>query len=138
MEQFLMGSLLGINTILDIRKREISLVSIIIYGIVGIVMLFIEKSTSLSSTVGGLLIGIGIMILNKLTKDGIGIGDGYIVMITGIYLGFQRNAALILYAMLLAAGYSVFLLTIKKVDKKEKIPFVPFLFLSYLIGNCIL
>lgn len=138
MEQFLMGSLLGINTILDIKKREISLVSIIIYGIIGIVMLFIEKSTSLSSTVGGFLIGIGIMILNKLTKDGIGIGDGYIVMVTGIYLGFQRNAGLILYAMLLAAGYSVFLLIIKKVDKKEKIPFVPFLFLSYLIGNCIL
>ena len=132
MEQAILGSFLGLNTIIDIKKQEVSMPLIILYGITGVVLTVLGKTTVLSDFMGGMVIGGLILILHKLTRGGIGMGDGYLLMVTGMYLGFLKNLILIFYAMLLTAAVSVFLLICKRADRKKKMPFVPFLFIAYM------
>ena len=71
--------------------------------------------------------------MSLLSKGGIGVGDGIVVLISGIYLGVQENCFLLLLALLVSSLYSGILWIVKKVDRKQKIPFIPFLLVGYIM-----
>ena len=95
-------------------------------------LLFVEHP-SIAGRIGGLSIGLAIVLLSKLTAGKIGMGDGILLCITGIGLGFWSNLELFGIALFLAAILSIVLLMLKMVDRKKSIPFVPFLFAGYII-----
>jgi leader peptidase (prepilin peptidase)/N-methyltransferase len=82
--------------------------------------------------IGGVLIGALILLIYHVTKGEIGEGDGWLLIVTGIFLGIGRNFELLMSGLLLAAICSLFLILFKKAGKKREIPFVPFLFLGYM------
>lgn len=126
------GSLLGISSCIDLKWKKVSLKLMLLYGILGIVRaVFYPSQTILSVTLGALL-GVFIMGVSKITRGGIGMGDGFILMVTGVYLGLWENLELLSGGFFLTFFYSVFLLAIKKENRKKEIPFVPFLFTYYL------
>lgn len=116
----------------DIRKKQISV--LLIAG--GFAVLFLVASLygdqSTGSRIGGMLLGILLLGMNPLTGGQVGIGDGLVVCVTGICLGFRSNAVLLVYALLGAAIISGVLLVLFHTDRKKTIPFVPFLLLGYL------
>lgn len=116
----------------DLKKKSIS-----VYFIIGgFVLLFMGSlylsQVSLISRIAGGGIGIVLLLLNPLTKGQIGLGDGYIIGVIGICLGFTSNVSILLVALFLSAVISIILLIFKKVDRKQTIPFVPFILLGYL------
>lgn len=80
----------------------------------------------------GLSLGIILLSLNPITKGQIGIGDGIIVCITGLCLGFAQNAVALAYGLFGSAMFSIVLIAISRVNRKKTIPFVPFLLIGYL------
>ena len=83
--------------------------------------------------IGGSLIGFIIMGISILTKGGIGLGDGGLLCVMGLYVGFYKNLEIFLLALLMASICGIVLLLIKKADRKTELPFVPFLTIAYII-----
>lgn len=126
------GSLLGISAFIDFKWKKVSLKIMLLYGILGILNTVFFPSQTIISIIGGVFLGVCIMGVSKITRGGIGLGDGLIVVVTGIYLGLWKNLELISGGFFLAFICSMFLLIVKKENRKKEIPFVPFLFTYFL------
>ena len=63
---------------------------------------------------------------------GAGIGDGAMLMASGIFLGFWRNVELFLTALMLIVPAALFGLIVKHRRKDYRMPFLPFLFAAYV------
>ena len=69
-----------------------------------------------------------------LSGEALGVGDGLVLFALG--MGYQADKILVMLfvALVLAAVVSVVLLLLKKAGRKSEIPFLPFLFLGWLVG----
>ncbi len=123
--------LLFINSISDWRRREVSLISLGVFGAVGIGLNAWLGSRSTFQIAGGAALGVLLLLAAFFTKEAIGFGDGFLICTTGIYLGFWENLNLLFWgavcsAVILGAGFMT-----GRVKLKERVPFVPFLLLAY-------
>lgn len=121
-----------ISSIQDFKYKKISL-WIISFSALLLLVLSIFKKSGLITIIGGVIVGIIVISISIITRSKIGIGDGIVLIMTGIVLGFWRNLELFMYALSIAALISILLLILKKVKKKDSLPFVPFILISYLI-----
>lgn len=129
--KLLLGTLLLFCSVQDILKKKIYLWVVAIGGVVTISCLPFCEQLSLFSRLGGCMIGIGVIIISIITHGKIGMGDGILLCITGIGLGFWGNLELFGIALFFAAMVSIFLLVCRLADRKKSIPFVPFLFVGF-------
>ena len=81
---------------------------------------------------GGLAVGALLLIFGYFSKETIGIADGVIISVCGAAFGIYETVALCFFAALYAATFSFVLLLLKKVGRKSRIPFLPFLLLGYV------
>lgn len=65
-----------------------------------------------------------------------GPADGIILMLLGVLMGYEDCVAVSLGGLFLIALFSAVLLTLRRVKKDTRIPFVPFLAVSWLIVVC--
>lgn len=117
----------------DIKNKKIS-VSFIVAGFVVLVFcsLFYTQNLTIGSRFGGLMLGLCMLLLNRVTRNQIGVGDGLIISIIGIEMGFLVTAAILVYSLLITALYAIFLLVFRRVSNKATISYIPFVFISYL------
>jgi len=121
-----------INACLDWEKQEVSLGSIGIFGLIGMGITIGLKPLAWGSVLGGGLLGVAVCLLAFLTKEAIGIGDGLIVTVLGIFLGFWETFLLLLVSSVCCAGVMSICFLLKKIQKDSRFPFVPFLLVAYL------
>ncbi len=81
---------------------------------------------------GGLAIGLLLLLFGYFSKEAIGVADGVIISVCGVALGIYETVALCFFAALYVAVFSFVLLLLKKVGRKSRIPFLPFLLLGYV------
>lgn len=79
----------------------------------------------------GAVPGMFILALGYVTEGKIGMGDGAVFMLTGLYLGIWENLILMLLTFFLAGIWGLFLFTAGRKKKTECMPLIPFLFLGY-------
>lgn len=128
-----LGVFLLIEGIRDLQKHKVSMITVMIAGILGVIFQFGIIQENGLKIIGGILIGIVLLSLAKITREKIGYGDGWIFVVTGIYLGFHSNMYLLLLSLFLASLVSICLLVFKKVNKKTELPFVSFVLPGYLL-----
>ena len=73
------------------------------------------------------------MVLSWISHGSIGAGDGAVLVATGVFLGFWGNLRLLFLALILSALVAGYLLVIKRKGRKDRMPFIPFLFLADLL-----
>ncbi len=132
MEQYLTAMILLICAVTDIRKQKIYIGIVMFGAIVGLILLIWQQDRGWQEPLSGVLVGLLLLLTGRCTRQSIGYGDGWLMVMTGIYLGGWQNLELLFWALLLAAVWSVILLVCRKATRKTRLPFVPFLFLSYL------
>lgn len=132
MERCIVGIYLGICSITDIRRREIPLLVTGGTIILGLIMQSISGKMSWLMWVGGILIGVFLMGVSKITNEALGYGDCLSVMAAGACLGGVQNLELLLAGLTLAAVFSAILLGTGKADGKYKLPFLPFLLAAHM------
>lgn len=130
--EIIIGTLLLLCGIQDLRSKRLSLWFILIGAIMVGICAVNSASLSIWDCCGGVAVGALIIGISLLTEGKIGMGDGFLLCVTGIGLGFWTNLELLAFALFAAAIVSIFLLTFRLADRKKSIPFVPFLFLSFL------
>ena len=132
-QSYVLLGALGVHSIEDIRQRKITITISLFFAMVGIFLHLMFQNQSIYQMLFGLLPGIAILALSSLTGGKIGMGDGVVIMLTGFYLGFYKNLMLLFLAFLLAGILGLYLLVVHRWSREGRMPFVPFLFASYLV-----
>lgn len=132
MEQVCIFGFLGINSYLDIRKGQISLGLTAVYAGLGIVYMFLNRQ-QMALLLMGMIPGLLLLCIGKVSGGALGLGDGLVVLVSGIYLGIWRTLEFITLALLLSAAWAGFLMMGRKKGRKACFPFVPFLLAAYAI-----
>lgn len=131
MEKMWILIVLILNTWQDLKKKEVNLYLIgilFLYGVLKMIWThdnWMEQSVSIA--VGGMFIGLSI-----LSKGGLGMGDGLLLLSLGIAMTLPVYLTFLGLALLLAALWSVFLLIFRKKNRNTEIPLVPFLLAGYI------
>ncbi len=126
----LLGTL-GLHSIEDIRQKKITVNLTLISAILGVLLHLLFQNQSIFMMLTGMLSGAAVLAAACLTKGKIGIGDGMVFMLTGLYLGLKENLLLMLISFSAAGLWALFLITVRHCKKTERIPLVPFLFFGY-------
>ena len=133
MQNIILLILLMICAAEDLKRKEVTVTYILLFGIIGVILHLFFPSCSVYSMLWGLLLGIVIMALSLLTSGSIGMGDGILLTVTGVYLGGYANLELFLTGMFLAGIWALVLLVGKKKKRRDKIAFMPFLLAAHVI-----
>lgn len=126
------GVYLLVQGIWDIRTKHIPSCISIAFGICGF-LYSISLGRAGKSFVLALLLGIGTLVLGKCTKEAVGYGDGILLCALGMFYTLEELCLLCMIAGLLATIVGLFYLIVFRKGRKYEIPFVPFLFISWLL-----
>lgn len=135
---------LMISALMDIKYKLISKRVIVVF-MIAILASYIGDVMTVSqfkridtipyiSMLLGALVGVGMLGISILTKGAVGKGDGFVFCVTGIALGGTKNLSLLVMSLFLSSIFCAVLLVLKKVNRKDTIPWIPFVFISYLGG----
>lgn len=126
---------LSINTVNDVRKKQIFLWSVFLYALTGsCILIYREEWGRFLMILGCLLLCGGFSII---LRGAVGLGDVLIVSSLFFMMDFREVMTVVLISMLMASIYGGILLAGKKANRKSEIPFIPFLLMGYAGGLCI-
>lgn len=131
--RIILGSMLVFCSGTDIKKRLVSSTVLVIFAGIGVILNVLFHRGSLQSMIGGIGLGLIVICISQLTKGGIGLGDGGVLCVMGLYVGFYENLEIFMLALFMAAVWGVILIIFKKAGRKTELPFIPFLTIAYVI-----
>jgi len=82
---------------------------------------------------GAMGIGILLILISKITKQGIGMGDAYVFVFISMLIGWKMAGTIFMLAILFAGLLGLILFGVKRVSRKTTLPFMPFVFLATLL-----
>lgn len=112
---------LGVLSIEDILEHQISMKWIGILGITGFIYSIWTKHIPV------FWLGILLLLFSYVTREQIGYGDGFLVLVLGMWMDMGQLCNMLFIAAIISFLTAVCL-------KKRELPFVPFLTVGYIIG----
>ena len=129
----LIGVLLFVAGIVDIRKRQISSVQLVFLLLVCCAVLPLKEDLNTFDAVGGLTIGLCAIGVSVATREQIGKGDGIVIAALGIALGVRRCLWIVFAASFMMCAAAIIVLLLKRGSRQTKLPFLPAIFAGYLL-----
>lgn len=86
-----------------------------------------------SGVLGLLISGILLLLVYWLSRKGLGGGDVKFMAVSGLYLGIDLVLSTMLIGSLLAAITGILLIALKKIQKSDAIPLIPFLYVGMVV-----
>lgn len=127
------GLLLFFAGIEDIRKKEIPVFYIIAMGLVALCGCFFREGYNWYGAFGGLFVGLCVIGISYISEEQIGRGDGMVIAALGILCGVRDTLGIVCFASIFMLVPAFVLILTKKAGKKTRMPFLPALFLGYVI-----
>lgn len=121
----------------DIRKREIPFKMVVIGSVIGCGNCFwqISEGNLLVGEMGlALLPGCFFLLISLVSGEKVGYGDGLLLAVIGLFTGFYRCLLVLCISLLLLSITALALLTLHKVHRNSRLPFVPFLAAGMGVG----
>ena len=119
--------------VLDIRKRKLPVIWLMVLMTAAFVTNLVLKRVSLWELIAGILYGGLFMLVSVLTKGSIGFGDGIMIAAAGALTGVLFVMSASIFGFLSAGIFGLVYIKVKKMDRKTKLPFAPF-----FTGACLL
>lgn len=110
---------------------------IAVWVIIFIPKMFFDTKSSIAvllDSVIGFTVGGGIFLfIYIISRKGLGGGDVKFIAALGLYTGFSGTVSVMFYGTVIASLTGIILLILKKIELKDTIPLVPFLYIGILI-----
>ena len=126
------GLFLLICSITDIRKRVVYAKVLAVFMAAGCAAVLLLHDMTIGDALGGMMVGAAMLSLTALTKGEIGAGDGLALIVTGCFLGLTGNIRLLCGGLFFASLWCLPHIALRRYRKKSEIPFMPFLFASFM------
>lgn len=133
MESIGIVCLYGLSAVDDFRTKQVKVMELAVFAVLGILMNVIYRPHTLISVVGGVAVGLFVYLFSIISNEKIGKGDALVVAVSGLYLGFMNTVLVLWLGSLLALLGGVFYIYYNRKPLDTEVPFVPFLLLSYVI-----
>ncbi|MBQ7919615.1 MAG: prepilin peptidase [Lachnospiraceae bacterium] len=130
---------LVILSIRDIRRKEFSVGAIL--GGLGVGLVRGAIKGEWVPVLLGIIPGMLLILMGFLTREKVGYGDGVLLIIVGLIMGWPGSLVVYILAQFGVLFYAILLLVIKHVSRDVQIPFAPFLTVAlvvYQMGGMIL
>ncbi len=121
-----------ISTIFDLRNKNIPTMLILSSGAAILLLSLPDPNMNWMGSLCGALLGVLMLVLSKVLNGAIGAGDGFVILLVGFVMRLYGGCVVLFYSLFLAAIFSIVMLCLKKLTKKDSIPFVPFVLICYL------
>ena len=128
---------LGIGTYYDVKKQMLPVTYLWTFTVVGILGTIFLRYQNIEDSVLGALMGVGILFVGWLTKEAIGYGDGWVLVILGLLEGLLSLSLIMMAAFIMSALFGAWKLICLKEKRDSTMPFLPFLFIA-LLGRVLL
>ena len=130
--------MLGTGSFIDIRKKSLPKTFLLVICSVSALLLLTGYLLSVSAISftqagGGAAIGGVVVVASYFSNGCIGMADAILVFLTGLLFGYMGSIEMTLYAIFFAAIVSIILISLGKADRKSHIPFIPFIFVGYVL-----
>ena len=136
--EILLFLFLAVCAVFDGLRRQIPL-AVVWLGMLTAACLRINGIMGEESVIAALLSlipGTGFFLLSFLTREKVGYGDGWVLLMIGLFSGFFQCFLILLVGLLLESTVAVILLALKKIQRDKEIPFSPFLLLGMGVTLC--
>lgn len=110
----------------DIKWRYINTNLSLAAAVAGICFIFIFENKDIIYHLSGIIPGLLLMMMSKITRGAIGMGDGIMFSVAGIYIGFNEAVNLFYVSIFLCSIVSGILLIVGRHSGKDRLPFAPF------------
>lgn len=116
----------------DLKYRKVSRSMLVLGSVLaaGYCLLFCKEHMLLN--LGGLLVGLLFVVISKVTREGLGYGDSWILCALGLYLGMWNLLELLLIAWIGVAVAAMAILGMGKYRRGASLPMVPFIAAGYV------
>ena len=121
--------------VIDIRKRRLPLYAVLLLTVLTVCYRMGFRQYEVGQYIGGAFLGMAFFGISFLTREALGYGDSWMILILGVFLGFGDAAVVLLIAFLIAGIYAGGYLVVKRIRRKtgqQAFPFLPMLAISYL------
>ena len=124
--------LLLLCSISDIRRRGVYTWVLSGMSVLLLVFRLMYCPANLWEILGGLAIGLLFLFISKLSKEAIGYADSWLILLLGGYLGFRGTMLLLTGAFVITGIFGLSGMALRRLKKKSRIPFIPFLTIAYM------
>ncbi len=128
----LASAVMVVCAVTDIKRKELSMRLFALLGIIAATGCIWGQNREMLTVVAGVIPGILLIVLAKITEQSIGYGDGIILAELGLLTGAGKCMLILAAALAMAGIFSLIIVVVKKVDRRHRIPFVPFLAIAFL------
>lgn len=136
---FVLFLFLAVCAVFDGLYRQVPLV-VVWLGMFAAVCLHIcgvMGETGIPAVMLSLIPGAGFFLLSFFTGEKVGYGDGWVLLMIGLFLGAYRCFLILLAGLLAESAAAIVLLALKKIKWDKEIPFLPFLLLGMGVVVCL-
>ena len=124
---------LAVNTWSDIRRKQISMLSVVVLSVAGIAGSFL-KSGSGQVSLWGFVPGIVAAVLSLATHGAVGMEDALLLLALGTVLTVEELTKMLCVALVFCALTALVLMVMFRKRRDMTLPFVPFLMAGYIGG----
>ena len=132
MAEWVMLIILAGFAVYDMKTKTVSLSAVAVLA-AGVFVYRICTGTGMAELAAGLVPGALVVVLAFVTKESIGMGDGLMLCVLGMFCGWRRCLAVFGLALVLSAALAIVLLVCRRAGRKTEIPFLPGLFGGFFL-----
>lgn len=124
-----------VMSIIDVKKRKIPIGLLLVGGITSVLISSAINRPSVKEQVFGIMVGGFFLVISKVTGEGVGYGDSILILIISLCIGGTKTIITFLTACILLLVWAAgILIHNRKVNRRFRLPFYPFLTAGYLMG----
>ena len=121
----------------DYRTKLIDARWLWIVGVAGLVLLFSQNGVmAVRQIFAGVVPGALLLLFAWISGESVGFGDGWLFVVTGIFLGLQKNMLLLMGSLIMAGVFAIVCLVLRKRERNDRIALAPFVLVAY-VGVCL-
>jgi len=123
---------IGIAAWIDYKKKELPIAYIAAGFCVGLALCVAGHSQNFLYMCLGCIPGAAMIIVSLVSRQAVGLGDSMMMFSAGIFLGKDAGVVLFLSSLIISGLSSLVLFAVKKLRRKDTIPFIPFMLGGYV------